>query len=143
MPIPDFRDDGFLPAGVHDAAIEEVVVRFGEQNERRRRLTTQLQRWIQLSKSVGVVRILLAGSYVSAKERPIDLDAVVLLPGDFAEQVAQGRVAALELSRTLSERQPPELFAAEDWRDWRSWCEFFAQSRDANVPPKGMVQIWL
>src|SRR5437870_3450533 len=117
MPIPDFRDNGFLPEGVHDATIDEVVTRFGEQNERRRRLTAQLQRWIQLSKTVGVVRILLAGSYVSAKPRPVDLDAVVLLPADFAEQVAQGRSAALELSRTLSERQLPDLFAADDWRD--------------------------
>lgn len=143
MPIPDFRDDGFLPQGVHDATMDEVAKRFGEQNERRRRLTTQLERWLQLSKTVGAVRILLAGSYVSAKPHPLDLDAVLLLPADFAEQVAQGRAAALELSRTLSERHPPELFAADDWRDWRNWCEFFAQSRDAKVPPKGTVQIWL
>jgi hypothetical protein len=143
MAIPDFRADGFLPEGVHDATIDEVVARFGAQNERRRRLAAQLVQWIDLSKAVGIIRILVAGSFVTSKARPVDLDAVVLLPADFAEQVAQGRMAALQLSKIMTDRQPSDLFPADDWRDWRSWCEFFAKSREENVPVKGMVQIWL
>ncbi len=34
--IPAFNDDGYLPAGVHRATLEEVAARFGVETELRR-----------------------------------------------------------------------------------------------------------
>src|SRR5436190_17326429 len=112
MPIPEFGDDGLLPAGIHDATADEVVTRYGSQNDRRRILTSRLLRWIELGRIVGASRLLVAGSYVTAKDHPGDVDVVMALPGDIQEQLVQRRAAALELSRMIEDREPAELFAA-------------------------------
>ena len=46
--IPEFRDDGYLPEGVHLATDAEVTFRFGTDTPRRRRLALRLRRWIEL-----------------------------------------------------------------------------------------------
>ena len=42
--IPDFRDDGYLPNGVHLANENEVAKRFGSTSESRRRLVQRLRK---------------------------------------------------------------------------------------------------
>ncbi len=34
--IPAFNDDGYLPAGVHRATLQEIAARFGVETELRR-----------------------------------------------------------------------------------------------------------
>lgn len=77
--IPDFRDDGYLPEGVHLASEAEVTFRFGASSPRRRRLVLRLRRWIELARLTGASRFLVDGSFLTAKEEPNDVDAVVLL----------------------------------------------------------------
>src|SRR5438874_12875806 len=95
--IPPFRPDGYLPEGVHMSSEAEVVFRFGSSSRIRRRLTLRLRRWIELGKQVGAKRLLIDGSYVTATEEPHDVDTVVLLPQNFAQQVEQEFAPALEL----------------------------------------------
>jgi hypothetical protein len=87
--------------------------------------------------------LLLDGSFVTAKEEPEDVDAVMLLPANFAEQVAQGVEAALELEEMFLTRRPEEIFAAEDEADWQAWCEFFGRTREPDSRRKGLVEIVL
>ncbi|MGM0485329.1 MAG: DUF6932 family protein [Planctomycetota bacterium] len=47
--IPDFREDGYLPEGLHLATEAEITFRFGTATSRRRRLALRLRRWIELS----------------------------------------------------------------------------------------------
>ena len=54
--IPDFRDDGYLPQGVHIATEAEVTFRFGTSSPRRRRLVLRLRRWVELSRLTGASR---------------------------------------------------------------------------------------
>jgi len=54
MAIPDFRDDGRLPEGVHLATEAEVTFRFGAATPRRRQLALRLRRWIELASGVSV-----------------------------------------------------------------------------------------
>jgi hypothetical protein len=141
--IPPFRPDGYLPDGVHACSEAEAVFRFGGGSKRRHRLVVRLRRWLELSRQVGAQRFLLDGSFVTAKKKPDDVDAVVLLAQGFSERVERGEEPALELEDMLLTRQPEELFAAEDDADWLAWVEFFSQTREPDGRHKGLVEIQL
>jgi hypothetical protein len=116
--IPAFRPDGYLPEGLHSTSEAEVTFRFGSTTPRRRRLILRLRRWLVLARDVGARRLLIDGSFVTAKREPDDIDAVILLPVNFTVQVEQGDESAIELEQMLLIRSPEELFAAEDESDW-------------------------
>ncbi len=83
------------------------------------------------------------GSFVTAKEEPNDIDAVLLIPPNFAELLVRGVEAALELEEMFLTRQPEEMFAAEDDADWQAWCDFFGRTRESDGRRKGLVEIVL
>ena len=83
------------------------------------------------------------GSFVTAKQEPGDIDAVVLIAGDFQQQIADGSDAAMELEGMLLTRRPEEIFAAEDARDWDEWMEFFSRTREGDGRRKGLLEIHL
>jgi len=83
------------------------------------------------------------GSFVTSKQDPNDIDAVVLLSRDFREQILNEDNHALELEDMLLTRQPEELFAAEDARDWEEWIEFFSRTRELDERRKGLVELIL
>ena len=121
----------------------EVVFRFGSSSRRRRRLVFRLRRWIELGRQIGAQRLLVDGSFVTAKEDPHDIDAVILLPQNFTQQLAQEYAPALELETMLLTRRPEEIFAAEDETDWEEWVDFFCQTRESDRRRKGLVEIRL
>jgi hypothetical protein len=141
--IPDFREDGYLPEGLHMATEAEVTFRFGSGTRRRHRLVLRLRRWLELSRLTRARRFLVDGSFVTAKEEPNDVDSVVLLASDFERQIADGSDAALELEEMLATGRPEEIFAAEDTRDWNDWVEFFSRTREADGRRKGLLEIRL
>jgi hypothetical protein len=141
--IPPFRADGYLPNGLHPASEAEVTFRFGAPTLRRRRLTLRLRRWIDLARQVRARRLLVDGSFVTAKDEPNDIDAVILLPKDFQEQLARQSEPALELEDMIMTRRPEEIFAAEDEIDWNEWVEFFGRTREFDRRRKGLVEIEL
>ncbi len=139
MTIPRFRADNYLPTGLYLASEAEIIFRFGSSTRRRRRLALRLRRWIDLARLVGGQRLLIDGSFVTAKAEPHDIDAVILLPLDFQHQIEQGIEAALELEDMILTRRPEEIFAAEDEIDWNDWIEFFSRTREADGRHKGLV----
>lgn len=64
---------------------------------RRGRSLERVRRWVALARVTGAKRFFVDGSFVTAKHEPEDVDAVVLLPEDFAEQVEGGIFDALNL----------------------------------------------
>jgi hypothetical protein len=141
--LPPFRADGYLPEGLFRATEAEVLFRFGTSTRRRRRLALRLRRWIELSRHLGGRRLLVDGSFVTAKAEPNDIDAVLLLPTDFQQLIEQGDPPAMELEEMLLTRRPEELFAAEDEMDWDEWVEFFGRTREADGRRKGLVEVIL
>jgi hypothetical protein len=141
--ILPFRADGYLPDGLYLASEAEVTFRFGAATSRRRRLALRLRRWVELARAVGARRLLVDGSFVTAKADPHDVDAVILLPPDFQQQVEAGFEPALELEGMLLTRRPEEVFAAEDDADWDEWVEFFGRTREADGRRKGLVEVEL
>lgn len=122
--LPAFRADGYLPEGLHLSTEAEVTFRFGSSNRRRRTLIHRVRRWIELARSVGAPRLIIDGSFVTSKEEPNDIDAIIRLPGEFMNQIDRGVESALELENMLLTRHPEEIFAAEDDADWNDWIEF-------------------
>jgi hypothetical protein len=139
LTIPKFRTDGYLPEGLYFASETEVLFRFGSSNRRRRLLALRLRRWIELARLVGAIRLLIDGSFVTAKPEPHDIDSVIFLPSDFKNQVAQGIEAAIVLENMILTRRPEEIFAAEDDIDWNDWIEFFSRTREADGRRKGLA----
>ena len=141
--IPKFCDDGYLPEGLYKALESEVIFRFGSSSKQRRRLGLRLRRWIELARLIGGLRLLVDGSFVTAKVEPADIDAVILLPPDFQHQIELGVEAALELEEMILTRRPEEIFAAEDETDWNEWVEFFSRTREADGRRKGLAEVKL
>ncbi len=140
--IPGFRKDGYLPDGIHLAELDEIANCFGT-TQRRSKLMSRVRTWVGLARSIRARRLLLAGSFVTSKPDPTDVDAVVLLPDDFSELVDQGIHDALELSTMLISRHPEEIFAADDERDWYNWVDFFSRTRELDGRSKGIIEVKL
>ncbi|MCF8146141.1 MAG: hypothetical protein K9N21_19715 [Deltaproteobacteria bacterium] len=120
-----------------------MVFRFGASSRRRRSLVIRVRRWIDLARRVHAIKLLIDGSFVTAKSAPDDVDAVVLLPVDFQHQIEQGIEAALELEEMVLTRRPEEIFAGEDEIDWSEWIAFFSRTREADGRRKGLVEVKL
>jgi hypothetical protein len=138
--LPPFRPDGYLPEGVYVCSEAEVLFRFGSSGRRRRRLVLRLRRWVALGRQIGARRLLVDGSFVTAKDEPHDIDTVILLPSDFQQQIVHEYEPALELEAMLLTRRPEEIFAAEDDTDWEEWVEFFSRTREPDGRRKGLVE---
>jgi hypothetical protein len=100
-----------------------------------------VRRWIELARQVRAPRLLIDGSFVTDKLDPHDVDAVILLPADFQEQVRRSMDAALELEEMLLTRRPEEIFGAEDQTDWDEWVAFFSRTRESDGRSKGLLEI--
>jgi hypothetical protein len=91
LPLPAFREDGWLPPGHHAATWDEITVIFGgTPGSRRSALTANL---IELRDALIANQVsgslLLDGSYISTKADPGDFD--VLLIGSADIQVRKDR----------------------------------------------------
>jgi len=136
-----FVDNGYIPPTL-TCTEAEVTWWFGF-NPHREKLLERIRTWIHLARGVHARRLLLDGSFVTAKDEPGDVDAAVLLPEDFHDRLRTGEPEAVELYEMLFTRQPKELFAAEDEENWWRWVEFFGRTREANGRRKGLIEVTL
>jgi hypothetical protein len=84
MPLPNFDSQGELPAGVHQATMDEIIMRFGSGTPQRQAVTTRLLRIYNLLNATGKLeRLIIFGSYVTTKPNPNDVDLVLVFADDF------------------------------------------------------------
>jgi hypothetical protein len=138
---PVFDVDGFIPP--IQVCTEAEVARWFGFSDRRQGLLDRVRKWIGLARAVEARRFLLDGSFVTAKDGPGDVDAVVLLPEGFHDRLDAGNPAAVALRGMFRTREPGELFAAEDEEDWWGWFGFFSRTRKANGRHKGLIEVAL
>lgn len=75
MALPELNADGYLPPGIHTASLEEVLARFGEGSPTRQRHGELLRAVVRAALEYETIkRILVWGSFVTAKPDPNDLD---------------------------------------------------------------------
>src|SRR6266446_504624 len=80
--IPAFTEQGFLPPGMHQATVEEFKERFVvfQRSDRRFQIFVSLDKLFDQTARSGIVkRIIMAGSFVTAKPEPNDFDCIVVL----------------------------------------------------------------
>lgn len=80
--LPDFTDEGLLPAGIHRATLGEFAERFTvfSRSDRRFQVFRQIERLVADAKRSEIVQsVLVAGSYVTAKPEPNDFDCILVL----------------------------------------------------------------
>jgi hypothetical protein len=85
--IPPFEETGYLPPGVHSAALGEIEDRFGKESELRRAQMDSVRWTIDLARRAGVLRIILNGSFVTDIIEPNDVDCVLLMPAGTPKDV--------------------------------------------------------
>src|SRR5947209_4905049 len=81
--IPAFNDDGYLPAGVHRATLDEVAARFGQETELRRVQIQSLGWLVDLARRAGPLRLIVNVSFVTDRPEPNDVDCVLLIGAAF------------------------------------------------------------
>jgi hypothetical protein len=75
--IPQFLENGFLPAGLYSADRIEVEKRFGKNTPQRRKLFERLKLFVEMARHCGALKLLINGSFVTAKGDPNDVDVVI------------------------------------------------------------------
>ena len=80
MSLPDFDKDGYLPPGIHSASLAEVVKRFGTDSEARSKQAELLRQVVEAARAYTTIkRVLVWGSFVTAKYEPADLDFSIIV----------------------------------------------------------------
>ena len=107
MPLPDFRDDGWLPDGHHTVTWEEIVEHFGgDPQSKRATLTRKLLALRNNLQSCGCVgRMVLDGSFISAKPVPGDFDLLLVLQPNIQEMKDSDPRLSRLLDTEMSENQ--------------------------------------
>ena len=96
MPLPHFNSEGELPEGVYQATMDEVLTRFGSGTPQRQVVTARLRRIYALARTTGKLeRLILFGSYITAKPDPNDVDIVLVMRNDFDVHVCEEEARGL------------------------------------------------
>lgn len=141
MPIPTHDPvTGYLPPGVHRATLEECQARFC-WSRRREKLWGSLLFGVEGLLSLNVQRIWIAGSYVTAKARPGDIDLVFVKPSGWSDSSA-GLFSSLNRKKLKADREI-DLWPMPSYQPSVSGpisiLEFFAS--DSSGTPKGMILV--
>ena len=82
MPLPLFEPSGDLPEGLHQADVTEFFARFGSGILQRERVAARLRQTFEVVRPLGIIaRVILWGSFITAKPDPADADILwVTLP---------------------------------------------------------------
>jgi hypothetical protein len=143
MSIPALQENGFLPPGLYLADLDEIRDRFGRTSERRRMLFNRLQMFVGAVRHVEALRMFVAGSYVTAKTNPRDVDVVIWVGERFLELLELEDKQALDLELMFLTREPKEAFAVFDEDGWNAWLDFFSSVRYREGEQKGVVEVKL
>ncbi len=141
--IPGLTDQGFLPPGVHRTTRDEFKERFVffQQSDRRLRLFEQIENLLDQAVQSGIVeRMIIAGSFVTAKPAPNDFDCIIVLDPSIV-----GRSLRPFEYNLVSRRMARRLFggdvmpALDDSPALQQYLEFFQTTRDGQR--MGIVEI--
>lgn len=133
--LPPFDEFGYLPQGIHSCAIEELVSRFGGGSPEREVETQELLDFFAWARRAGIVRVIVNGSYASAKVAPNDADVFVLPGADYPRN---------ETPCSQHEARWPflQIFIAVDELDLEQWS-LHDFGTDRNRRLKGVIEVLL
>jgi hypothetical protein len=142
--IPAFEKEGYLPAGIHLATLDEVEARFSYGIERVK-LFSYLLKLIEDLKSIGCPAIYLDGSFATTKRIPGDMDICWEDEGIDYDMVEEKMPILFDLEyprQNQQDKYKADIFPAnlpESGADML-FLEFFQRDK-ATGNPKGIVKI--
>lgn len=146
MPIPALTENGALPEGLHDATLEEIEHTFGSFNgsDVRVRLFEQLRAFCQEVRFWGnAAEILIDGSFTTNRQRPGDVDIILVYRADFD---LQSQVQPLEY-RLINRKRARRAWgfdvipvtANSPERD--KWVRYFSRDTRTDLQGKGLLRV--
>ncbi len=141
--IPDFEPSGNLPPGIHGATWDEVTSKLGT-GIHRKKLLRQVQPALHAFKDAGCRTVYLAGSFVTKKRRPGDID-ILWDPAGVDTNVLDGAYPILSDGSPPARQQQKKTFGAEfiastTPRSGLPYVDFF-QTEKGTDAPKGIVRL--
>ena len=148
MPIPPLNTEGLLPAGIHEATLDELRQRFGafHESDQRPKLIARLMDLARAMQASGLFdELLIDGSFVTTKPAPNDIDILaVLKPGhDFERDLPMSEYSLV--SRALLRRRFgfDVIVAERGSAVYKRHVDFFSCLREAPNLKKGLVRLML
>jgi len=146
MPIPQLDDRGVLPEGLHDATVEEIERRFGTFNgsDMRVHLFQRLVAFLQVVRRWGNAdEILIDGSFVTDKQRPTDIDIILVYRRGFDLQSEVRPEEYSLINKTRAKRMwgfdVKPVTADSPEKD--KWMGYFSRDTRTGVEGKGLLRI--
>lgn len=146
MAIPQLTADGNLPEGLHDATLAEIEQTFGSFNgsEVRVRLFERLQEFFTAVAQWGnAAEILLDGSFTTSKQRPEDIDIILVYRADFD---LQSQVQPMEY-RLINRKRARRAWgfdvipATANSAEREKWIDYFSKDTRTGLHSKGLIRI--
>lgn len=146
MAIPLLDGDGFLPEGVHDATIDEIREQFGtfQRTDRRQGLWRHFEEFVADIRSTGLVqRIIINGSFVTAKDDPSDIDLILVLKlsHDFTTDLRPFEYNVLSRRQVRRRHKFDVLVAREESPEYAEYIGFFQQVKGLPNRRKGVLTL--
>ena len=144
MSLPALLPNGYLPPGVHEATLSEVVEHFGTNTPRRQVLASRLQELVNLARETSKLqRLFIWGSFVTDKLFPRDLDVFLLMQEGFDREFSalsppQRYVFEHESARLLFEADIFWATEAIGATVLASWLSVYQLTRD--MGQRGIVE---
>jgi hypothetical protein len=132
--LPPLNEHGYLPPGIHRATLDEVIARFGTSNPDRRAIGDSLRWLADSARQVGVERILVNGSFATAKRDPADVDVAVLV-----EHLGPSAIHELEMLLADTPYVDCKLANMEDYL----WFATRLYASDRASIAKGLIEVLL
>jgi hypothetical protein len=132
--IPPFNEHGYLPPGIHQATLDEVIDRFGTGSEQREAQAQSLLWLLPLCRDAAIAKLLINGSFVTDVQEPNDVDCVLLAPVNFDR-------SAPPVQRLLSGLPFLEIRVVNE--DDYLWYASVLYASDRAMIDKGVVEVVL
>ncbi|MGI8494947.1 MAG: DUF6932 family protein [Pyrinomonadaceae bacterium] len=143
MAFPDFNENGDLPVGIYKATLEEVLEHFGQGSLQRQVVGGRLKKIFYSAVSTNqVLRFIIYGSFVTAKESPNDIDTFILMNEGFDPDEVFGKSHLIFNHLTTQEYEGASIFWGTKSGiigDVDKFIEGWQLKRDKNL--RGIVEV--
>ena len=113
MTFPDFNENGDLPVSIYPAMLQEVLEHFGKGSLQRQLVAQRLKKICFSAKETNqVLRFIVYGSFVTAKENPNDIDIFMLMKDGFNPDEVFGKSRLIFKHLTTQKYEGASIFWA-------------------------------
>jgi hypothetical protein len=146
MPIPEFTEQGVLPEGFHDTNLEQIEDRLGRFNgsDLRVELFRRFRLFMQEVRFWGnVEEIMIDGSFVTNKQRPSDVDIILVYRADFdlASEVRPQEYNLISRKRAKRIYGFDVIAVTAHSPEREKWLGYFSNDTRTGLQNKGLLRL--